>query len=497
MSGSKNIAVIPIGAAKSFRALSHGEILQGEFSGQPLVSVYDPKSARGAACIFDGTSIDHDFAIWYEALRRDFGAEHLLRLQIKFIVGHENETAVKALCIKHSIVPQAVAGVDGKARLDVFFFTDSGRLRIAPSASSFRETSKEVNALKAKKKARVLIVDDSGTMRKLLRKIIEGSADLEVVGEAERPSQVEELIAKTQPDVMTLDINMPEMSGVQLLRKILSYRFLPTVMISALNINDGEEVLTALEVGAVDYIHKPEASELASMTPFIQEKILNAARVRGAKMNSKLGNEPRKAHAPAPRATSEFARGNLIAIGASTGGTEAIKQIFVQFPKETPPILVVQHIPPYFSTAFAKRLNELCKFEVREAQDGDEIRPGRALIAPGGRHLEVRQQGNKIVASVTDSAPVNRFKPSVDVLFHSVAKVMRSHATGILLTGMGSDGAKGLLDMKQVGAFTIAQDEETSVVYGMPRAAAEMGAAMAIEPIDQIASTLMAMKKAA
>jgi len=497
MSGSKNITVIPIGRPGKFRALSLGEILQGEFSGQPLVSVYDPKAARGGACVFESSSVESDFSAWFEALRRDFGAENLLRLQIKFIVGHDNEQQVKALCIKHGIVPQAVAGVDGKAHLDVFFFTDSGRLRIAPSASSFRETSKEVNAQKAKKKARVLIVDDSTTMRKLLRKIIEQSPDLEVVGEAERPSQVEELIAKTQPDVMTLDINMPEMSGVQLLRKILSYRFLPTIMISALNINDGEEVLTALEVGAVDYIHKPEASELASMTPFIQEKILNAARVRGAKMNAKLGDEPRKSRSPAPRAASDFGRGNLIAIGASTGGTEAIKQIFMQFPADIPPIVVVQHIPPYFSTAFAKRLNELCKFEVREAQDGDEVLPGRALIAPGGRHMELRKQGSRVVALVTDGDPVNRFKPSVDVLFRSVAKVMGSHATGILLTGMGSDGARGLLEMKEQGAFTIAQDEESSVVYGMPRAAAEMGAAMAVEPIDQIPNTLMSMKKAA
>lgn len=498
MSGSKNIAVIALGPVGTFRLLAHGEILQGEFSGLPLVSVFDPKNGRGGACVFESASIESDFAAWYDHLRREIGADNLLRLQIKFIVGHENEQLMKALCIKHSIVPQAVAGVDGRARLDVFFFSDSGRLRIAPAASNFRETSKEVNAAKAKKKSRVLIVDDSKTMRALLRRIIEQSPDLEVVGEAERPSQVEELIAKTQPDVMTLDINMPEMSGVQLLKKILGYRFIPTVMISALNINDGEEVLTALEIGAVDYIHKPEASELAAMTPFIQEKILNAARVRGDRLSAKLGREPkRSAVQPAVRSAADFARGNLIAIGASTGGTEAIKQIFTQFPSQTPPIVVVQHIPPYFSTAFAKRLNDLCKFDVREAVDGEEIRPGCALIAPGGRHLEVRRSGGRLFAQVTDGDPVNRFKPSVDVLFRSVAKALGANATGVLLTGMGSDGASGLLAMKESGAFTIAQDEESCVVYGMPRAAAEMGAVMAVEPVDQIAGTLMSMKKAA
>ncbi len=511
MSNSKQVAVVMLSGAHDFRALTQGEILQGEYRGDPLVTVFDPSTKTGGGSFLEKPTLESCFATWHDRLLKDFAGSDVMNLQIKFIVGQNEEKAIKALCVKHGLIPQAIAGVDEKARLDVFFFADSGRLRIAPAASSFRETSKTVNAVKQKKKAKVLIVDDSKTIRKLLRNIIEQSPDLEVVGEAELPSQVEEMIAKTQPDVMTLDINMPEMSGVQLLSKILSYRFLPTVMISAMTMNDGEEVLTALELGAVDYIHKPEASELVAMTPFIQEKILSAARVRRSHILRKRDKEISENRVPGASAESagqaslhaplqamaDFAAGHVIAIGASTGGTEAIKQLLMGLPKEIPPIVVVQHIPPLFSTAFSKRLNEVCPFEVREAEDGDEVRPGRVLIAPGGRHMELVRKNNKLYAHVSDGEPVNRFKPSVDVLFRSVARVLGSKATGVILTGMGHDGAAGLLAMRKNGAFTIAQDEESSVVYGMPRAAAEMGAATIVEPLENIASALVTNRKAA
>jgi two-component system chemotaxis response regulator CheB len=347
----------------------------------------------------------------------------------------------------------------------------------------------------AVRKTKVLIVDDSATIRRLLRKIFDASPELEVVGEAERPSQVEGLLDTLQPDVMTLDINMPEMTGVELLRNILKRRFIPTVMISSLNIDEGNEVLDALELGAVDYIHKPSANELAALTPIIQDKIVAAAKVRKKNAGSRARSTAARP-AAAPAAVKAFGQTSLIAIGASTGGTEAIKRLFLTFPEQIPPIVVVQHIPPYFSTAFANRLNEICKFTVREAKDGDVLQSGLALIAPGGFQMELVRDGKDLIAHVYDGEPVNRFKPSVDVLFHSVSKTVGRKATGVLLTGMGADGAKGLLAMKNAGAFTICQDEESCVVFGMPRAGIEMGAATIVRSLDDIPAALTGEKAA-
>jgi two-component system chemotaxis response regulator CheB len=495
MTGEKAPIVIAIPGPGRFRIYGAQEVLRGEFEGHPLVSVFDPITKKGGACRMKQGHIEIDYHRWFDCLKREFSSNIHSRLQIKFIVGNKDEALIKQLCAKYGVSAQAVATVEDKARLDVFFFTDAGRLRIAPSASAFRQNSKDYNKWRLSKKMRVLIVDDSKTMRTLLRKILESSPDLEVVAEAELPSQVEQLIAKHSPDVMTLDINMPEMSGVQLLKKILAYRFLPTVMISSLNIDEGNEVLNALEIGAVDYIHKPAADEIAQLTPIIQEKILTAAKVKRNRTTDATDRPADVQIAQPATPVRAFSNAGLIAIGASTGGTEAIKQILLSFPKEIPPIVCVQHIPPYFSTAFANRLNEICKFEVREAKDGDEVKPGRVLIAPGGFHMEVRKEGTRLIARVYDGDPVNRFKPSVDVLFNSVAKVIGRDATGVLLTGMGSDGARGLLAMKNAGAYTIAQDEESCVVYGMPRAAVELGAALAVEPLEDISLTLMSQQR--
>lgn len=499
MSSEKSSAVIAILGPARFRAYYGHEVLRGEFEGHPFVSVYDPAGKRGAACRLKTGHLEIDFSRWMTALKRDFGTQSLSSLQIKFIVTQRDENQIKQLCAKFGINPQAIAAVDERARLEVFFFTEAGRLRIAPMAMPAKDATKEPARWRVGKKSRVLIVDDSKTMRALLRKILSSSSELEVVAEAERPSQVEELIALHHPDVMTLDINMPEMSGVQLLKKVLAQRFIPTVMISSLNIDEGNEVLDALELGAVDYIHKPAAEEIAAMTPIIQEKILNAARVRRSKPAERVGAVTPPAVAPTGpgRNSSAFSNSDLIAIGASTGGTEAIKKIFLTFPEDVPPIVVVQHIPPYFSTAFANRLDEICAFEVREAQDGDEVRPGRALIAPGGLHMEICRDGRRMIARVFDGAPVNRFKPSVDVMFNSVAKNIGRQAVGVLLTGMGADGAKGLLAMKQAGAFTIAQDEDSCVVYGMPRAAVELDAVSAVESLDDIPFVLTSLNQAA
>ena len=488
-------ALLPIPAAALFQAFKTGEVLWGEYYGEPLVAVYDPITKSGGAAQINGVRMEADFARWLDAVRRAYPASSMPGLQIKFISNKGDESRLRMLAKKARIIPMSFASFNHDERLECFFYTETGRLRIAPSEKS----SPHVPVLApahpdsgSRRTTKVFIVDDSATIRRLLRKIFDACPDLEVVGEAERPSQVEALLDTLQPDVMTLDINMPEMSGVELLKNTLKRRFIPTVMISSLNIDEGKEVLDALELGAVDYIHKPSANELAALTPIIHEKILAAAKVRRKNAGSRAN-----ASRPAPSISGKsFAQTSVLAVGASTGGTEAIKRIFLALPREIPPIVVVQHIPPYFSTAFANRLNEVCKFEVREAKDGDTLKPGLALIAPGGMHLEVIREGKDLIARVFDGEPVNRFKPAVDVLFNSVAKSVGRRAAGVLLTGMGADGAKGLLAMKNAGAFTICQDEESCVVFGMPRAAIEMGAACLVSPLDGIPAALSGEKAA-
>lgn len=526
------------------KTYQNGELVQGVFDGTPMASVYSPKDKSGSFTKFTTANFDKEIVAWVGALQSTYGAD-FAQLGIKLLTtGPLEEKIKKALAGKWfgKLVVAKFAATDWQ---ECFFYTDSGRLRVAPvekpavvtnltkaqsaspsltkSASSVANTQRvsstrpgSANALgtplaelsqktnpsasKAaardlQKKIRVLIVDDSKTIRQILRKIIESSDRLVVAAEVDRPSLVEKAIIDHKPDVMTLDIRMPEMTGVELIRKMFPTRFIPTIMISSLSIDEGHEVLDALEIGAVDYIQKPEAREILSLTPVIHEKLIGAAGVRARAKKQVAGTsrilKSAAGHAPQASLKRTASTESFLAIGASTGGTEAIKAIFVDLPANVPPIAVVQHIPAHFSAAFAKRLNEICRFEVREAKDGDIFLPGLALIAPGGLHLEVVKDGNKLVARISDGPAVNRFKPSVDVLFNSVAKVLGDKATGVILTGMGMDGAKGLLAMRNAGAFTIAQDEESSVVFGMPKVAIEVGAVHAIRPLDEIGATML------
>jgi two-component system chemotaxis response regulator CheB len=345
---------------------------------------------------------------------------------------------------------------------------------------------REVEESATPRPVRVLIVDDSKTIRSLLRKILSMDPAVEVVGEAERPSQVEELIEKHKPTVITLDINMPEMDGVTLLSRYLPKYRIPTVMVTAISFQDGDQVLRALNLGAVDYIQKPSMEEMAAMSPLIIEKIKVASQVSLKSESSSKTAGTRLTLGSVPMDTS-----TLVAIGASTGGVQALDYFFSRLPRDIPPIVVVQHIPPVFSAAFAKRLNDSCPFEVLEAKDGDEIKAGRVLIAAGGTQMKVERSGGGLRVKVFDGAPVNRHKPSVDVLFDSVAEVIGKRAIGVILTGMGADGAKGLLKMKQSGACTAAQDKDSCVVFGMPRAAIEMGAADEIKPLHEMPETVL------
>lgn len=337
------------------------------------------------------------------------------------------------------------------------------------------------------KKLKVMVVDDSATIRKLLEKKINEDPELTCIGTIESPLRAMEAIASLKPDVITLDIHMPEMDGVTLIRHILARYSIPIIVISALSKEDGTFVFDALESGAVDYIQKPSLSEMLGTQSHLCEKIKAARFVNLNRVRPRAGDTQ-----PGPRVSGhgmDFSY--LIAIGSSTGGTEALKTILTQLPDEIPPIVIVQHIPPIFSKAFAERMNQLCAFEVKEGADQDELTPNRVFIAPGGKQMRVIKKGDALKLSIDDSEPVNRHKPSVDVLFSSIADLKLAKVCGAILTGMGADGAKGLLRLKTEGAHTIAQDESTSVVFGMPKEAIKLGGAQEVLAISIIAERLV------
>jgi len=341
---------------------------------------------------------------------------------------------------------------------------------------------------------KVLIIDDSAIVRKVLSEAISAQPDMEVVGVAPDPFIARDKILTLQPDVLTLDIEMPRMDGITFLKKLMLYHPMPTLVISSLGHSSSETALDALKFGAVDVIAKPggpySIGELRSSLP---EKIRAAARSSVRRRKSSDLTPPSQ---PTLRGKT-FRADSVIAIGASTGGTEAIREILTNLPENGPGLVIAQHIPQVFSAAFANRLNKLCAIEVREACNGDEVHPGLALIAPGNYHMVLRRTEGALRVQVQDGPRVCYQRPSVDVLFASVADAVRENAIGVLLTGMGADGARGLLRMKEAGASTIAQDEQSSVVYGMPREAAKIGAAEKILPLSGIARTILDLSSVA
>jgi two-component system chemotaxis response regulator CheB len=338
------------------------------------------------------------------------------------------------------------------------------------------------------KKIRVLIVDDSAVVRRVLSDALAAEPDFEVVGCAADPFAARDLIVAHRPDVLTLDIEMPRMDGLTFLRKLMRYQPMPVVVISSLAQASCSATLKALEEGAVEALPKPAGPySVGDLRHTLAGKLRAAAvsRLRTGVSPSPTGT---------PRASEpqrSFRSQTLVAIGASTGGTEAVRQVLTELPSNFPPVVVTQHIPPVFSKAFSERLNEQCRVEVREAEDGDELRTGRVLVAPGGMHMLVRRAGEGWRVTVKDGPRVCYQRPSVDVLFSSVAEQAGARATGVILTGMGSDGASGMLRMREAGAATIAQNEETCVVFGMPREAIRMGAAQEVLPLGGIAGALL------
>lgn len=340
---------------------------------------------------------------------------------------------------------------------------------------------------------KVLIVDDSALMRALLTEIIGGAPDLEVVGSAPDPIAAREMIKSLAPDVLTLDVEMPKMDGLEFLNRLMKLRPMPVVMISSLTASGSEVTLRALELGAVDFVAKPRAESISLLQGYAEEIRDKIRAAHGAHLRRRPAAAAAiRPEAPLPGAPSRILNEKLIAIGASTGGTEAIKEVLVRLPAEVPGIVMVQHMPETFTPSFAKRLDSLGAVRVVEASGGERIQPGHAYLAPGHSHMTVKRSGAGWITELSKSEPVNRHRPAVDVLFQSVAKEAGKNAIGVILTGMGKDGAQGMLAMHEAGAWNIGQDQESSVVYGMPREAARVGAVDEVVSLNNVASRILA-----
>jgi two-component system, chemotaxis family, protein-glutamate methylesterase/glutaminase len=347
-------------------------------------------------------------------------------------------------------------------------------------------------------RTRVVVVDDSALVRSLLSEIIGRQPDMECVGAAADPYVAREMIRDLDPDVITLDVEMPRMDGLDFLSKLMRLRPMPVVMVSTLTERGAEVTMRALELGAVDFVSKPKigvADGLRQLADDISDKIRAAARarVRRAAPAAAANAGPPCPLAPAipPRPLGRLSTEKIVFIGASTGGTEATKDVLVQLPADFPAVLITQHMPPGFTTSYARRLDGLCRIRVKEAADSERILPGHAYIAPGGWHLSVERSGANYVARVTGEDPVNRHRPSVEVLFRSAARIVGPNAYGIMLTGMGADGARAMKEMRDAGSHNICQDEASCVVFGMPREAIAAGAAHEVLPLGQIAPHLV------
>ena len=348
------------------------------------------------------------------------------------------------------------------------------------------------------KKIKVLIVDDSALIRALLKEIISQEADMEVVGVASDPIIAREKIRTLNPDVITLDIEMPRMDGLEFLEKLMRLHPLPVIMISTHTLEGSAATLRALELGAVDFIAKPKVdiqNKLETYASLITEKIRTAAQANIQPLHGSSTSKPvvtaKKIKSLKPLKNATTKPEKLIVIGASTGGTEAIKEVLIRMPIDCPPILVVQHMPEGFTKSYAARLDSLCEIAVNEAVHGQRVVAGHAYLAPGGSHFSITRSGNHYICQISDAEPVNYHRPSVDVLFNSVAAVAENRAIGVILTGMGKDGAAGLKLLHDQGCKTFAQNKASCVVFGMPKEAIERGAADEILPLDEIAERIL------
>jgi len=332
---------------------------------------------------------------------------------------------------------------------------------------------------------RVLIVDDSAVVRQVFKRALEQDPEVEVIGSAADPYVARDMIAADVPDVITLDVEMPRMDGITFLRKLMSYHPIPTIVVSSLTQAGAKLGIEALQAGAVQVLAKPKnAYSVGDLEKSLVDAVKAASRTKVEKLVI-------TAEADRQSLALSCTTNKILAIGASTGGTRAIEDILLSLTADCPGTVIVQHIPEHFSKSFAVRLNDICKMEVCEATDGDSVTPGRVLIAPGNNHMVLRRSGSRYFVEVKPGPVVCGHRPSVDVLFRSVARVGGQNAVGVLLTGMGSDGARGLLEMKEAGAITLTQDEESCVVYGMPMQAVKLGASMKVVPLQNMAAEIV------
>ena len=340
---------------------------------------------------------------------------------------------------------------------------------------------------------KVLIVDDSALIRSVLTEIVNREPDMTVVGTAADPYQARERIRALNPDVLTLDVEMPRMDGLDFLERLMRLRPMPVVMVSSLTERNSEVTFRALELGAVDVVSKPRIDIRRGMEDYAQEITDKIRAAAVARFHPRLvGTSPTPPSASASKpAAMWYSSERVIVIGASTGGTEAIKEVLLKLPPDAPAVLITQHMPAGFTKPFAERLDRLCNLKVQEAVQGERALPGHAYVAPGDAHLTVRRSGADYVLGLSQDPPVNRHRPSVDVLFRSAAASIGRNAIGIILTGMGKDGAAGMLELKQSGAYTIGQDEATCIVYGMPREAFLMGGVDEQAPLAEIAGRIL------
>jgi two-component system chemotaxis response regulator CheB len=348
-------------------------------------------------------------------------------------------------------------------------------------------------------KIRVLTVDDSALMRQVLASLLSKDSDIEVIGSAPDPFIAREKIKALNPDVITLDVEMPKMDGLTFLEKLMRGHPMPVVMVSSLTEAGCHTTLRALELGAVDFITKPKIDLREGMEEIAQDLIDKVKAAAIANVKRQASGVRREATPLTPYSSSLTSStamikttDKIIAVGSSTGGTEAVKDMLMALPPNTPPIVITQHMPERFTKTWADRMNSLSRISVKEAQDGDTVLPGHALVAPGGYHMALVRSGARYSVRINQDPPVNRHRPSVDVLFDSVAQYAGANAIGVILTGMGGDGAKGMLAMKQAGAYTIAQDEASCVVFGMPKEAIKLGGVDKVLPLAEIPAGILA-----
>jgi two-component system, chemotaxis family, protein-glutamate methylesterase/glutaminase len=341
------------------------------------------------------------------------------------------------------------------------------------------------------RKIKILVIDDSALIRSILQEVINSYPDMETVGAASNPLQAREMIKTLNPDVLTLDVEMPHMDGLTFLEKLMRLRPMPVLMISSLTERGSEAALRALELGAVDFLPKPKLGIVDGIQGYaeeIAEKIRTAYKTKPRQRNAAV----QPARAPLPMLGNRISTTEkIIAVGSSTGGTEAIKEFLIRMPPDAPGIVITQHMPEAFTKSFASRLDELCKIKVSEAVDNERVLPGHAYIAPGHSHLLLKRFGANYMTQLSQSAPVNHHRPSVEVLFRSVAQWAGKNAVGVMLTGMGKDGAAAMLEMHQAGAYNLAQDEASCVVFGMPREAIAVGAVDEVVPIQEMTQRVL------